>query len=283
MSQVLENIRGWGNIVFIRHDNIPFGAGVYTSMYAHVNWTYGRPSVGDSVTPNNPIAGIGKGEWTQTPPCTIPNSFQTKSNTCGYWAHLHFEIRRFDQIGLDDAYQACNGSDAGTNTCPHGQVDPNAFIAAHHGIPAYFTCNTISPANFFQSIYNAYGAPFDLFGGNATLVDARCSSSDPHTILATLGKVGDSTRVVYTKGYYYDPGISNWKQYTATCNGTLNGGWCAGNTTVTITDPDISTASAGAPVYLVGMVCSVQGGRWRCGCRDTTCTNFYWMLQGAGQ
>ena len=56
----------------------------------------------------------------------------------------------------------------------------------------------------------------------------------------------------------------------------------AGPTTATITDPDITTASASAPAYLVGMVCSVQGGGWKCGCRDTSCTNFYWQIQGAG-
>ena len=145
------------------------------------------------------------------------------------------------------------------------------------------SCNTVTRQKFFQPAYNAYGAPFDLFAANAPLVDAKCNISDPHTLSVTIGKVGDSTRIAYTKGYYYNPGISNWSPFTGICNGTLNGGWCAGNITATITNPNISTASANAPTYFVGMVCSVQGGQWRCGCRDTTCTNFYWMLQGAGQ
>lgn len=144
-------------------------------------------------------------------------------------------------------------------------------------------CNTVTPANFSGAAYNSYGAPYDLFASNAQLVDAKCSSSDIRTINATIGKVGDTTRIVYTKGYYYDPGITNWAQYTSTCTGTLNGDWCAGPVTATITDADISTASASAPAYFVGMTCSVQGGSWRCGCRDTSCTNFYWQIQGAGQ
>lgn len=144
-------------------------------------------------------------------------------------------------------------------------------------------CNTVTPTNFSQAAYNSYGAPYDLFASNAQLVDAKCTSSDTHTISATIGKTGDTTRIVYTKGYYFDPGINNWAQYTSTCTGTLNGDWCAGPVTATITDPDLSTASAGAPAYFVGMVCSVQGGGWKCGCRDTNCTNFYWQIQGAGQ
>ena len=144
-------------------------------------------------------------------------------------------------------------------------------------------CNTVTPQNFFQPSYNGYGAPFDLFKGNAMLLDAKCSSSNTHTIEATLGIPGDMTRIVYTKGYYYDSSVSGWKQYTATCKGRLNGEWCQGHATATITSPNISTASANAPTYFVGMACSVQGGQWKCGCRDTTCANFYWQIQGAGQ
>ncbi len=140
----------------------------------------------------------------------------------------------------------------------------------------------INATNFSQSAYNAYGAPYDVFAANALLVDAKCSSSDTHSIQATLGIVGDSTHIVYTKGYSYDPVLTNWTQYTSTCNGILNGEWCAGHTTATITNPNISTADNQNPAYFVGITCSVQGGAWKCGCRDTTCGNFYWQVQGAG-
>jgi len=147
--------------------------------------------------------------------------------------------------------------------------------------PAPVLCITITPSNFSQAAYNSYGAPFDAFQTSTNLMNANCSSSDPHTIQATLGQTGDTTRIVYTKGYYYTG--SAWTQYTGTCTGALNGDWCQGSVSATITNPNISTASASAPAYFVGMTCSVQGGSWRCGCRDTACTNFYWMIQGAGQ
>ncbi len=56
-------------------------------------------------------------------------------------------------------------------------------------------------------------------------MNAKRTSSDPTTITATIGKTGDTTRIVYTKGYYFDPGINNWAEYFSTCTGTLNGDW----------------------------------------------------------
>lgn len=93
----------------------------------------------------------------------------------------------------------------------------------------------------------------------------------------------DIFRIAYARGCYCDPGASAWMRFTGTCTGALNGEWCHGPVSATITDPNVSTASAANPTYLVGMTCSVQGGSWRCGCRDTSCANFYWQIQGAGQ
>ncbi|QQS15467.1 MAG: fibronectin type III domain-containing protein [Candidatus Moraniibacteriota bacterium] len=143
-------------------------------------------------------------------------------------------------------------------------------------------CSTVTPTNFTTSTYTGYGAPYDVFASNTPLISTTCTSSDTHTINATLGITGDTTRIVYTKGYYYDPGISDWTSFTGTCTGALNGDWCQGSVSATLTDTDISTASASDPAYLVGMTCSIQGGRWKCGCRDTTCSTFYWQVQGAG-
>jgi len=149
--------------------------------------------------------------------------------------------------------------------------------------PTVTSCSTISPATWgsVPGGNAGYGAPYDVFTSNVSLLKADCRTEDIHTIQATLGVLGDTTRIVYTKGYYYANG--NWTQYTGICTGALNGDWCQGSVSATITDPNLSTASAAAPAYFVGMTCSVQGGSWRCGCRDTNCANFYWQIQGAGQ
>ena len=169
--------------------------------------------------------------------------------------------------------------------------NPSGDGSGHYSLYATLTqpttppasCNTVTTTNFSQSAYNSYGAPFDAFQTSTNLLDAKCNSADTHTINLTTGITGDTTRIIYTKGYYYDPVTAGWTQYSGTCNGALNGEWCQGSVSATITNPNISTASASNPTYLVGMTCSVQNGSWRCGCRDTTCANFYWQVQGAGQ
>ena len=144
-------------------------------------------------------------------------------------------------------------------------------------------CNTVTTSNFSQAAYNSYGAPYDAFQTSTNLMNTTCTSADTHTINLTTGVTGDTTRIVYTKGYWYDAVTTAWRQYTGTCTGALNGEWCQGSVSAAITDANVSTASAAAPTYLVGMTCSVQGGSWKCGCRDTSCTNFSWQIQGAGQ
>ena len=163
-----------------------------------------------------------------------------------------------------------------------GVMSQNSYLITLAGGTSA-SCNTVTTTNFSQAAYNSYGAPFDAFQTGTNLLDAKCNSADAHTINLTTGVTGDTTRIVYTKGYYYDPVTAGWTQYSGTCNGALNGEWCQGSISATITNPNISTASASNPAYLVGMTCSVQNGSWRCGCRDTTCANFYWQVQGAGQ
>ena len=143
-------------------------------------------------------------------------------------------------------------------------------------------CSTVTPTNFTDPTFTGYGAPYDVFASNTPLISTQCSSTDTHTLTATLGIPGDTTRIVYTKGYYYDPGINDWTSFTGTCTGTLNGDWCQGSVATSITDTDISTASVSDPSYLVGFTCRSQNGSWKCGCRDTSCSNFYWQVQGAG-
>ncbi len=143
-------------------------------------------------------------------------------------------------------------------------------------------CNTVTTSNFSQAAYNSYGAPFDAFQTSTNLMNTTCTSADTHTINLTTGVTGDTTRIIYTKGYWYDAVTTAWRQYTGTCTGALNGEWCQGSVSATITDTNVSTANAANPTYLVGMTCRVQGGSWKCGCRDTSCTNFSWQIQGAG-
>ena len=190
-----------------------------------------------------------------------------------------------DHDGMPDQWETAKGLN------PNNASDgPTIHTSGYSHLERYLngesatttSCNTVTTSNFSQGAYNSYGAPFDAFQTSTNLVNTQCNSADTHTINLTTGVTGDTTRIVYTKGYWYDAVTTAWRQYTGTCTGALNGEWCQGSVSATITDPNVSTASAGAPTYLVGMTCSIQGGSWKCGCRNTSCTNFSWQIQGAG-
>ncbi len=101
---VQANVTGWGNIIFVRHDT---SFGVFTSMYAHVNWnTSGPPNLGP-VARGAQIARVGNGN--------------------GAWPyHLHFEVRQGLNMSPGAGYTG-----AQVTVGPQGQIDPNAFVASH--------------------------------------------------------------------------------------------------------------------------------------------------------
>lgn len=103
ISSVQPNVYDWGNIVFIRH-NTPWG--IYTSMYAHVNWaSFGMPVVNQNVSKGQQIAVIGNGNGV-------------------YPYHLHLEIRAADNTDHGLGYTT-------DRSTPQSQIDPNLFISTH--------------------------------------------------------------------------------------------------------------------------------------------------------
>jgi murein DD-endopeptidase MepM/ murein hydrolase activator NlpD len=122
VSKVLENVCGWGNIVFVRHNT---SLGVYTSMYAHVNWLdTGKPEKGDEVSPKKRIAKIGKGSWDRR---DCPNG----KNKGSYPAHLHFELRKGEDTTPGPAYTQKKLKNGEKGQGPQGQINPNNFITTH--------------------------------------------------------------------------------------------------------------------------------------------------------
>ena len=110
---VRENVCGWGNIVFVRHDT---ETGTMTSMYAHVDWLpTGPPVLGQAVTPALPIAVVGNGQWNCGP--------KSKGK---YPYHLHLEIRQGLSVDPGSGYSPSQVAPG-----PQGQVDPNAYIREH--------------------------------------------------------------------------------------------------------------------------------------------------------
>jgi murein DD-endopeptidase MepM/ murein hydrolase activator NlpD len=107
VSRVADFGGAWGKVIFVRHST---PSGVYTSMYAHVNWNAsGPPSQGQSVAKGQQIARIGNGN--------------------GYYGtayHLHFELRVGDNTDPGLGYVTSQGA-----VSPQGQIDPDLFIRDH--------------------------------------------------------------------------------------------------------------------------------------------------------
>jgi murein DD-endopeptidase MepM/ murein hydrolase activator NlpD len=97
-------VAGWGNIIFVKHVTT---FGVFTSMYAHVDWMLSGPPPLGSVTRGQQLARVGNGGGL-------------------YPYHLHFEIRRGTSTAAGPGYVPTP-----TTAPPQDQVDPNAFIAAY--------------------------------------------------------------------------------------------------------------------------------------------------------
>lgn len=104
--KVHANIQGWGNIILVLHET---SLGMFTSMYAHVDWLDAAPPVeGTRVVSGQAIARVGAPPGTQA-------------------YHLHFEIREGEQSDPGPAYASSR-----EESSPQRQIDPNAFIIAFH-------------------------------------------------------------------------------------------------------------------------------------------------------
>lgn len=122
VSSVQRNVCSFGNVIFVEHET---SFGIYTSMYAHVDWLPktsqspgGPPLLNALVDPSVAIAKIGNGSWNNKN-CTGPKKGQ-------YEYHLHFEIRE----GANTDVRLAN-TNAQTTKGPEGQIDPNEFIQTH--------------------------------------------------------------------------------------------------------------------------------------------------------
>jgi len=101
---------GWGNVIIIRHAFRDSSGRIdyVDSLYGHLDER--RVSVNESVQRGQQIGTIG-------------------TNRGMYWAHLHFEIRKNLQIGMNRAEFARNSSN---------YYDPSAFVARRRQLQPEF-------------------------------------------------------------------------------------------------------------------------------------------------
>ncbi len=113
------------------------------------------------------------------------------------------------------------------------------------------------------AVPSGFGVPWDVFNPSTLLLKAFCSAS------AISAQMGPST-YVYHQGYTWNG--TKWTQQIFTCTGgaKVSNSWCP------------NTAEATLPTgttYYVAYTCNFVNNTWKCGCRDTACTQNFWQLQ----
>lgn len=133
---------GWGNVVIIRHAyRESSGRLEYVdSLYGHLNERH--VSVHETVQRGQQIGTIG-------------------TNRGMYWAHLHFEMRKNIQIGMNRAEFARNQSN---------YFDPSLFVARRRQLPTEFRSVHVPVDTFNDAASDQFA---DFMARMSTTVPAR--------------------------------------------------------------------------------------------------------------
>jgi hypothetical protein len=122
---------GWGNVIIIRHAYRESSGRIdyVDSLYGHLNERH--VSVNETVQRGQQIGSIG-------------------TNRGMYWAHLHFEMRKNIQIGMNRSEFARNSSN---------YFDPSAFVARHRQLQPEFRSVRV-PIDTFNDVASDQFADF---------------------------------------------------------------------------------------------------------------------------
>jgi hypothetical protein len=145
----------------------------------------------------------------------------------------------------------------------------NIYGAPSTGGP--ISCSLYTPTT---PIPAGYASPYDVVSSPSTnLMQVSCTTT---SATITLGKA-DPLQYIYNQGYLFKTGGTNWTPvpYTST-ESLIAGAWYpkSANTTISLTSTELSQ-----PSYALAYLCSWTGSAWKCGCRDSACTQSYWQMQ----
>jgi hypothetical protein len=136
--------------------------------------------------------------------------------------------------------------------------------------PTVGACSLYSRGN---TISAGFGVPWNpISSGSNLLLKSTCNSSG--SVTYSVG-VGNNLHYIYKTGYYY---TNAWQPYTL--SGTFVQGstdWIVGSASYTNPTPP------NADYFWVAYLCQWTGSSWKCGCRDASCSQNYWQLQGVNR
>ena len=112
--------------------------------------------------------------------------------------------------------------------------------------------------------------PWDVSNPSTLLLQATCTQP---IVTLNVGD-GNSLTYIYKTAYTAPPGAPSWTKTDLYGSGLISNSWYRGNAQGVATIQDLST-----PSYYVAYTCKWTGSAWKCGCRDSACTQSYWQIQ----
>ena len=148
------------------------------------------------------------------------------------------------------------------------EVDGNGSAGAAY-VFGESACETLLDSA--SAVPNGFGAPFDVFAPDDLLLAATCGND---VARLEVGK-GDPDQIIYRYGYELVNG--QWQRLDLTGNVLLGGLWWRGSASA---DRPWTATQQGQTNVFLAYVCTSTGSEWKCGCRDATCAQSFWQVQG---
>ena len=154
-----------------------------------------------------------------------------------------------------------------TLTCQGPGGSARARIVISVGASGYchrYTNGTTIPQGF--------GVPWDTNNPSVTLLKAMCGAG------STTLELGDqnSLTYIYKQAYIARPGATGWTPITLLGSNQISNAWFPKNATAIV---QMSDSEQRQNSYYVGYVCQYRTNAWKCGCRDSLCTQSFWQIQ----
>jgi len=124
-----------------------------------------------------------------------------------------------------------------------------------------------------------YGSPFNQLSTThepTLTVSCGTNGSVATSESPTVATAGSQATYTYKTGFVAQNGAWQKVDFSG-APAANNDGWFQGSALSNIPSP-----TAGGTNFVIAFVCQYQGSAWKCGCRDSACTQNYWTIQGYG-
>jgi hypothetical protein len=133
-------------------------------------------------------------------------------------------------------------------------------------------CSLITSHYF---VPDGYGPPFNMLSSNQEPI--LTVSCDPGNVTAIAGNTA-LQMYTYNKGFVFSG--SEWRAVSFSgTSASENPGWYKG----VATSSSLPSAPTGGGNFVVAFICQYQDSEWKCGCRDSACTQNFWTIQRYGR